>query len=111
MPTQEIANGIALVYKDVYGRGPTKIVAMILPDAVFVVLEEVNTPGQDHLVRIGELEMLTAVHDRMQRSIETELCAVVERVTGREVRSYVPGFNGRDGTAIDGFLLEPESRT
>ena len=83
--------------------------ATILPDAVFVVLEEINTPGQDHLVRIGQAELLTTVHDRMQRSIRGELCAVVERVTGRKVRSYIPGFNGEDGTAIDGFLLEPET--
>lgn len=107
MPHQQIANGIAQVYKDLYGRGPQKIVATVLPDAVFVALEEVNTPGQNKLVELGEIRLLDTVHSRLQRSIETDLVAVVETVLGRKVRSYIPGYNGLDNTAVDAFLLCP----
>ena len=109
VPHQQIANGIAQVYKDLYGRGPQKIVATILPDTVFVTLEEVNTPGQNKLLEVGEIRLLDTVHSRLQRSIETDLVAVVEQVLDRKVRSYVPGYNGRDNTATDAFLLEPKT--
>lgn len=107
VPHQQIANGIAQVYKDLYGRGPQKIVATILPDSVFVVLEEVNTPGQNKLIDLGEIRLLDTVHSRLQRSIEADLIAVVEGVLDRKVRSYVPGYNGTDNTAVDAFLLHP----
>ena len=110
MPHQLIANGIAQVYKDLYGRGPQKIVATILPDTVFVVLEEVNTPGQNKLQELGELRLLDTVHLRLQRGIADDLVAVVETVLQRQVRSYVPGYNGRDNTATDAFLLVPVPR-
>lgn len=105
MPHQQIANGVAQVYKDVYGRGPQKISATVTPDVVFVVLEDVNTPGQNKLVDLGELRLLDTVHSRLQRAIEGDLIAVIESVLDREVRSYVPGYNGADNTATDTFLL------
>lgn len=111
MPHQAIANGIAQVYKDLYGRGPQKIVATLLPDTVFVALEDINTPGQNRLAEIDELDLLEQVHVRLQRAIAPELIAVVEDVLDRKVRSYVPGYNGPDNTATDAFLLEPVPRT
>lgn len=109
MPHQQIANGIAQVYKDLYGRGPQKIVATILPDAVFVTLEDINTPGQNKLIELDEIRLLDTVHSRLQRGIEADLVAVVEDVLERKVRSYIPGYNGRDNTATDAFLLEPRT--
>lgn len=108
MPQQLIANGVAQVYKDVYGRGPTKVVAYVHPDVVFVVLGEVNTPGQNHLIAIDEAGLLNTVHSRIQRSLQAHLVAVVEAVLDRKVKSYVPGFNGPDDCATDTFLLEPQ---
>ncbi len=107
MPHQQIANGIAQVYKDLYGRGPQKIVATVLPDTVYVLLEEVNTPGQNRLIEVGEIRLLDTVHSRLQRSIEPDLVKVVETVLDRKVRSYVPGYNGTANTAVDAFLLHP----
>jgi hypothetical protein len=110
VPHQLIANGVAQVYKDLYGRGPVKIVATILPDTVFVVLEKVNTPGQNRLVDLDEVRLHTEVHLRLQRPNAPDLIAVVEGVLDRRVRTYVPGYNGDDDTATDTFLLEPRPR-
>jgi uncharacterized protein YbcI len=109
LPQQEIANGLAVVYKEFYGRGPTKLVAHISRDAVFCVLEDINTPGQQKLVGMDELALVNAVHSRLQRGMGPEMIAVVERVMGRGVRCYVPGFDGACGVGVDTFLLEPDS--
>lgn len=111
LPQQEIANGIAVVYKEFYGRGPTKLVAHIGRDAVFCVLEEINTPGQQKLVGMDEIALVDAVHARLQRGMGPDMIAVVERVTGRTVRCYIPGFDGSCSIGVDTFLLEPEVAT
>lgn len=105
---QRIANGIALVYKSIYGRGPTKVVAHVHPDVVLVLLEDVNTPGQVMLVDLGEISLVNTVHSRLQRGMEQALIAVVEEATGRGVRVYVPGYDARHGVATDTFVLEPD---
>lgn len=104
---QQIATGVALVYKTGYGRGPTKVVAHTLPDAIIVILEDVNTPGQTMLVELEEIGLLNTVHSRLQRGFAPQLIEVVESITGRTVRSYVPGFDAVNGTATDTFLLVP----
>lgn len=108
VPQQVIANGIAQIYKDVYGRGPTKVVAYVHPDVVFVVLGEINTPGQNHLIAIDEVGLLNTVHSRIQRSVQAQLIAVIETTLDRKVKSYVPGFNGPADCATDTFLLKPQ---
>ncbi len=45
-PEAEISNEIALIYKESYGRGPTKITTHVLNDAVVCLLRDVNTPAQ-----------------------------------------------------------------
>lgn len=106
---QQIATGVALVYKTVYGRGPTKVTAHTLPDTVVVILEDVNTPGQTMLVELDEVGLVNTVHSRLQRGIAPQLVAVIEDLVGRKVRSYVPGFDAVNGTATDTFLLDPSA--
>ncbi|MDO9407920.1 Na-translocating system protein MpsC family protein [Patulibacter sp.] len=104
---QAIATGIALVYKSAYGRGPTKVTAHALPGAVVVVLEDVTTPAEAMLLELGETDLVDTVHARLQRGLAPRLVAVVEDLTGRTVRSYVPGLDAANGTAVDTFLLAP----
>lgn len=109
MPQFQIANEIAQIYKTAYGRGPTRVVAHILKDTVVCVLEDVLTPDQTTLVELGEADLVDAVHARLRRTLVPDFVGVVERVTGREVRCYVPGFDARLAMATDTFVLHPES--
>lgn len=109
MPQFQIANEIAQIYKTAYGRGPTRVVAHLLKDTVVCVLEDVLTPEQSALVELGETDLVDAVHGRLRRALLPEFIGVVERVTGRQVRCYVPGFDARLAMATDTFVLHPES--
>ncbi len=108
MPQFQIANEIAQIYKSTYGRGPTRVVAHLLRDTVVCVLEDVLTQEQAALVELGEFELVDTVHGRIRRALAPEFVGVVESVTGRQVRCYVPGFDARQATATDTFLLRPE---
>lgn len=101
----EISKEIAQVYRSRYGRGPTKITAHVLGDAVVCLLRDVNTPAQAALVRSGRADLARAVHGELQMGMAREMQAVVERITGRAVTGYVPGFNAEIDATTDTFFL------
>ena len=59
--------------------------------------------GKDELVRFGR--------DALQRAMETELIAVVERLTGRKVRSFLSGLSTSADSSVEVFVLEPQPST
>lgn len=104
--SQEISTEIALIYKRHYGRGPTKITAHLLEDAVVCLLEDVNTSAQTALIDLGRVDVAQTIHGELQLGMADAMQEVVERHTGRTVRSYVPGFNARANATTDVFYLE-----
>ncbi|CAB4959168.1 unannotated protein [freshwater metagenome] len=107
-PESEISNEIALIYKERYGRGPTKITSHLVGDAVVCLLREVNTPAQTALVQMGKVDVAQAVHGELQMGMAARMREVVEQVTGRTVSAYVPGFNATADATTDVFLLDPD---
>ncbi|MGX6449733.1 Na-translocating system protein MpsC family protein [Patulibacter sp. S7RM1-6] len=105
---QQISTGIALVYKGVFGRGPTKTTLHVAGDVVLCVLEDARTPGQERLTAIGGHEIVHAAQLRLQKSMEPELSALVEEATGRRVRGCVSGYDAELGAATHTFLLVPQ---
>jgi uncharacterized protein YbcI len=108
-PESEISDEIATVYKARYGRGPTKITTHVLPEAVVCLLRDVNTPAQAALVQMGKVDVAQTVHEELQMGMADAMRAVVERVTGRTVSAYVPGFNAAADATTDVFFLGPGS--
>lgn len=107
-PMTEISTEIAKIYRDEYGRGPRRITAHRLPDAIVCLLEDVNTPVHDALLRDGREDLAQEIHGRLQFAMAGRMSEVVERVTGRAVRAYVPGFNSAVNATTDVFYLERE---
>lgn len=108
-PESQISTEIALVYKERYGRGPTKIVTHIVGDAVVCLLREVNTPAQTALLQMGKVDVAQAVHGELQMGMAAQMQEVIERSTGRAVSAYVPGFNASVDATTDVFFLHPEA--
>jgi len=104
-PATEISTEIATIYKQHYGRGPTKITTYLLDHAVVCLLDDVNTPAQAALVRLGKPDVAQAVHGELQFGMADAMCEIVARHTGRIVRTYVPGFNADAGATTDVFYL------
>lgn len=104
---QAISTELAQIYKTHYGRGPTKITADYMGDAVVCLLEDVNSPTQAALLKFGRADTAQTIHGEMQLGMADEMRETVERLTGRTVRAYVPGFNAAANATTDVFLLEP----
>ena len=105
-----ISNEMVRIYKDQFGRGPTKArTSWAGPDVLTVILEDTLTPAERNLVRMGEHQRLRDLRMFFQYSSVREFCDPVERLTHRKVRSFVSGIDTEvNGLSLELFVLHPE---
>ncbi len=107
---QDLANEMVRLYKEQFGRGPTRSSAHWGgPDLLVVVLEDTFSPAERHLAAMGHHERLRESRIFYQYAIVPEFCEPVERLTGRRVRAFISGVDTQaGGVAVETFLLHPE---
>jgi uncharacterized protein YbcI len=98
------------LYKEQFGRGPTKARASWSGrDMIVVLLEDTLTPAERNLVNLGEYARLRDTRMLFQYSYVKQFCDPVERLTGRKVRSFISGIDAEaDGTSLEVFVLHPD---
>ena len=106
---QAVANEMVRVYKDQFGRGPTKTRAFFAgPDTILVVLQDSLTRAERNLVDMGEHQRLRDVRLFFQYASIEALCEPIERHTGRRVRSFVSGMDTLTDYSVEVFELYPD---
>jgi len=105
----EISNAMVRLYKDQFGRGPTRArTHWAGPDVLISALEETLTPAERNLVEMGEHERLRETRMFFQYATSREFCAPVEALTGRKVRSFISGIDTQtEGLGVEVFVLHP----
>jgi uncharacterized protein YbcI len=103
-----ISNEMVRLYKDQFGRGPTKTRTQWAgPDVVVVTLEETFTPAERRLRELGEHGRLRDLRLLFQYADVAAFCDPVERITGRRVRSFISGIDTEADLATEMFVLHP----
>ena len=104
-----ISNEMVRIYKDQFGRGPTRArTHWCGADALVVLLEDTLTLAERNLVAMGQHGRLRDTRTFFQYSSVREFCEPVERLTGRNVRSFISGIDTAvDGLSIETFVLHP----
>jgi uncharacterized protein YbcI len=106
----EIANAIVHLYKQAYGRGPTKARARFLGSDLLVVLLEDNlTVAERNLVALGEFARVREQRLLMHVAFEDQKRAVVERIVQRRVVGAISGIDPRRDVCAEIFTLEPSA--
>ncbi len=110
--TMEISNAMVRLYKEQFGRGPTKArTHWSGPDLITVTLEDTLTPAERNLVRMGAHQRLRDTRLFFQYATIREFCEPVEQITGRKVRSFHSSIDTRiDGLAVETFIFYPDGR-
>ena len=105
-----ISSEMVRLYKQQFGRGPTKArTHWCGDDVVTVILEETLSPAERSLVEMGEHERLRDTRIFFQYATVREFCEPIERLTGRKVRAFVSGIDTEvDGLSAELFVLYPE---
>jgi uncharacterized protein YbcI len=108
-PLMEISNEMVRLYKDQFGRGPTRARSHFAgPDTVVCVLEDTFTPAERNLAAMGEQQRLRDVRLFFQYATEDQFRSAVERATGRNVRGFISGIDAERDISCEVFVLEPE---
>ena len=108
-----ISDEMVRLYKEQFGRGPTRARSNWAgADTLVVLLEDTLTPAERNLVRMGEHQRLRDTRMFFQYATVREFCEPVERLTGRKVRAFVSGLDTEaDGLSTELFVLHPEGYT
>jgi uncharacterized protein YbcI len=108
--TMAISNEMVRLYKEQFGRGPTKTrTHWCGADVLTVVLENTLTPAERNLVKMGEHQRLRDLRMFVQYASVREFCEPVERITGRTVKAFISGVDTEaDGLSTELFVLHPE---
>ena len=109
-PLAMISKEIVRIYKDQFGRGPTKVRSHFAgPDILVCVLENTFTPAERSLQAMGEHQRLRDMRIFFQYASTAEFTEAVERVTGRRVNSFISGIDTNTDVACEMFVLEPQA--
>lgn len=101
-----ISNEMVRIYKDQFGRGPTKTRTQWAgPDVLVVTLEKTLTPAEHSLCRLGEHARLRDLRLLFQYAEIERFCEPIERLTGRKVRGFISGIDTVSDIASEMFIL------
>ena len=102
-----VTNGIVRLFRDYYGRGPTKAKSYILDDRIIVcVLEETMTRVEQTLVENGNGDKVRDVRLTFQEAMADEFTGEVEKATGRNVVAYHSQLTLDPDVGFEFFVLE-----
>jgi uncharacterized protein YbcI len=107
-PMLEISNAMVRLYKEAFGRGPTKARAQFAgPDTLIVILESSLTVAERNLVAMGEHQRLREARLFFQYALEDQFRGIVEQALGRRTVAFVSGIDAARDVAMEIFTLEP----
>ncbi|MGV1050224.1 MAG: Na-translocating system protein MpsC family protein [Solirubrobacterales bacterium] len=103
----EISREMVRLYKDRFGRGPTKARTDFAgQDLLVCTLEDTLTPVEKRMAELGDHERLRDLRLYFQHTAEVEFCEIVERALGRKVRAFISGMDTKKDVAAELFFLE-----
>jgi uncharacterized protein YbcI len=100
-----ISNAIVKIFRDSYGRGPTKAKTYAFDEFVLCVLEDILTTVERTLVERGEEALVRKVRLTFQETTAKQFTDAVETLTGRPVVAYHSQVTFHPSVGFEMFVL------
>ncbi len=92
------------IYKEQFGRGPTKTRTHYAGrDVLIVTLEDSLTPAERRMAEMGEHQRLRDTRMFFQYATAQQFTDTVEQITGRKVRAFVSGIDTEQDVSSEVF--------
>ena len=105
--TAEITEAMVRLYKDLFGRGPTRARTDFAgPDTLVSSLWDTLTPGEVGLIAAGHADRARETRILFQYSRQSEFVAEIEQRLARRVVGFVSGIDVHADIATEVFYLE-----
>jgi uncharacterized protein YbcI len=105
---QEITNAMVRLYKELFGRGPTKARSNYAgPDTLVATIQNSLTAAERKMIDLDEHRRVREIRMFFQHASESEFTGTVEEITGRKVWAFVSGMDTHRDVSSEVFYLEP----
>jgi uncharacterized protein YbcI len=105
---QEVTNAMVRLYKELFGRGPTKARSNYAgPDTLIATIENSLTAAEQNLIALDEHQRVREIRMFFQHASERDFVETVEQITGRKVRAFVSGVDTGQDVSSEVFYFEP----
>jgi uncharacterized protein YbcI len=105
----EVSNAVVRIFRECYGRGPTKAKSYQFDNYIITVLEDIFTTVEETLVNNGEHDLVRRVRLTFQEAVADRFKQAVGEAVGRKVLGYHSQVVVDPPTGFEIFILEPES--
>ena len=107
----EISRTMVRLYKEHFGRGPTKAYSHWAGSNILIcVLENTLTRAEMSLRDLGEHQRVRDVRMFFQYVTTKEFVESVEELTGRTVRSFISGIDSHEDVSMETFVFYPKGQ-
>jgi uncharacterized protein YbcI len=103
----QISRAIVQIWHEYTGRGPTKARTTITDELVIVLMADTLLKAEKNLATDGKVEQVLSMRRAFQDTMQAELTAVVEDLTGRKVMAFMSHNHVDPDLAAELFVLEP----
>jgi uncharacterized protein YbcI len=108
MELAELTTAMVRLYKELFGRGPTKARTDYAgPNIVVSSIQNSLTPAERSMVALDEHQRVREIRMFFQHACERDFTETVEQIAGRKVWSFVSGMDTDHDVATEVFYLEP----
>jgi len=105
-----VSNEMVRIYKEQFGRGPTKVrTDWAGPDVLISTLRESLTAAERNLADMGEFARLRDTRMFFQYAGEDQFVGAVEEIVGRKVVAFISGIDARRDVSAEVFYFEPRA--
>ena len=108
---QDISNEIVRLYKEHFGKGPTRCRTYLQPELVIVVLGEGYTAAEQTLFEGGQWYEVRQARQIWQDTMKERFVETIERLTGGSVTAFMSANHQDPDLAVEMFVLDPEHTT
>jgi uncharacterized protein YbcI len=101
-----ITSALIGIHAEHLGRGPKRASTFYHGNVLVTLMHDVLPPAERTLVRTHHHEAISRIRQLFQETIEADLCAAVERLTGRHVVALVSGNHIDPDISAEVFVLD-----
>ena len=104
----DISREMVSLMKDYLGRGPTNARTYIRDNLIVVIMRDTMTKAESTLASRGEQDAVRTTRRLFQETMREDASAVIERLTGRKVVSFMSDHDIGKDVAAEIFVLEAD---
>jgi uncharacterized protein YbcI len=103
-----ISNAMVRLYKEYFGRGPTRVRTHYQGDTITCVLRDGFTRAEQTLIRADRKRAVLDQRREMQQAVRDEFTSTITHITGRKVIGFFSDTQHDPDMSVEVFVLAPD---